>query len=317
VKGSYLIGRLLSAIPTILLVTFFVFIAIHLVPGDIVDIIQGTQNFLTPQQMEDLYRQYSLDKPVPIQYMIWLGNVLKLDMGISMRSGQSVAQLLVEKIPVTFQLSIMALGLSLLIGIPLGITSAIKRNSPLDHSVRFFGLVGLSAPSFWVGALLIVWVSSTVQNFTIFGYVPFHHNPVQNLQVMFLPSITLGLMIAAQILRMARTSMLDVMSQEYIKVAKAKGAKNRKVIFHHALRNALIPVTTTAGIQLGFLFGGTIITESMFALPGMGRMLLQAVNERDYPLVQGVVLFIAVVIVLLNIAVDILYTFIDPRIELS
>ncbi len=316
-KGSYLIGRLLSAIPTILMVTFFVFIAIHLVPGDIVDIIQGTQNFLTPQQMEDLYRQYSLDKPVPIQYMIWLGNVLKLDMGISMRSGQSVAQLLAEKIPVTFQLSIMALGLSLLIGIPLGITSAIKRNSPLDHSVRFFGLVGLSAPSFWVGALLIVWVSSTVQNFTIFGYVPFHQNPVQNLQVMLLPSITLGLMIAAQILRMARTSMLDVMSQEYIKVAKAKGAKNRKVIFHHALRNALIPVTTTAGIQLGFLFGGTIITESMFALPGMGRMLLQAVNERDYPLVQGIVLFIAVVIVLLNIAVDILYTFIDPRIELS
>lgn len=299
------------------MVTFFVFIAIHLVPGDIVDIIQGTQNFLTPQQMEDLYRQYSLDKPVPIQYMIWLGNVLKLDMGISMRSGQSVAQLLAEKIPVTFQLSIMALGLSLLIGIPLGITSAIKRNSPLDHSVRFFGLVGLSAPSFWVGALLIVWVSSTVQNFTIFGYVPFHQNPVQNLQVMLLPSITLGLMIAAQILRMARTSMLDVMSQEYIKVAKAKGAKNRKVIFHHALRNALIPVTTTAGIQLGFLFGGTIITESMFALPGMGRMLLQAVNERDYPLVQGIVLFIAVVIVLLNIAVDILYTFIDPRIELS
>lgn len=316
-KWSYLLGRLLSSIPTVLLVTFFIFVAIHLIPGDIVDIIQGTQNFLTQEQMEDLYRQYALDQPVVVQYLMWLGNVVRLDLGISMRSGKPVAELLSEKIPVTFQLSIMAMGLSLLVGIPLGMTSAIKRNSLADHTVRFFGLVGLSAPSFWIGALLIVWVSSSVQHFTIFGYVPFFQNPVQNLQVMLLPSLTLGLMIAAQILRMARTSMLDVMSQEYIKVAKAKGVKSSKVIFRHALRNALIPVTTTAGIQLGFLFGGTIITESMFALPGMGRMLLQAVNERDYPLVQGIVLFISVVIVVLNIAVDVLYTWIDPRIELS
>ncbi|MDD5744727.1 MAG: ABC transporter permease [Mesotoga sp.] len=313
---GYIIRRLLSAVPTVLLVTFMVFLAIHLVPGDVVDIMLGTQNYLTQDQIEELYSEYGLDKPLIVQYGIWVKNLFTFNLGTSLRTGKSVTELLGERFPVTLELAVFSLFFALVIGIPLGIISAVKRNSFIDNVVRVIGLIGLSSPSFWVGAILIVLFSGVFENFNLFGYVSMSSNLIDNLQVMLLPSLTLGLMVSAQILRMTRTSMLDILTQDYVRTARAKGVNSRNLIMKHVLKNALIPVVTLSGIQLGYLLGGTIVIENMFALPGMGRLLLQVVNERDYPVVQGIVLFIGVLIVLLNILVDILYTVIDPRVEL-
>ena len=314
--ATYIFGRVLSAVPTILILTFIVFLAIHLVPGDYIDIMLGTQNYLTDEQLSGLYKQYGLDKPFVVQYGIWLKNLITFNFGTSLRTGQKVSAMILEKLPVTFELAFFALFFSLVFGIPLGITSTVKRNRFGDYVVRVLGLIGLSAPTFWIGAILIVAVSGLFQDYTLFGFVSFQKDMAKNLQILLIPSLTLGLMLAAQIMRMARSSMLDVLSQEYVKVAKAKGVSTWKVIYRHALKNAMIPVITTAGIQFGYLMGGTILIENMFALPGLGRLLLQSVNQRDYPVIQGVVLFTGVFIVLMNILVDILYTLIDPRIDL-
>jgi len=316
VELAYVFRRLFSAIPTVLLVTFMVFIAIHIVPGDVVDIMLGTQNYLTESQIEELYSEYGLDKPLIVQYGIWVKNLFTFNLGTSLRTGRPVTDLIRERFPITLELAVFSLSFALLFGIPMGIISATKRNGFLDNFVRVIGLIGLSSPSFWVGAILIVLFSGAFQDFNLFGYVRPGVDFLSNLQVMFLPSLTMGLMVAAQILRITRTSMLDVLNQDYVRTAKAKGVSMRNVIVKHSLRNALIPVVTLSGIQLGYLLGGTIVIESMFALPGMGRLLLQVVNERDYPVVQGIVLFIGILIVLLNIVVDIIYTLIDPRVEL-
>ncbi len=314
---AYILGRLISAIPTVLLLTFIVFISIHIVPGDVVDIMLGTQNYLNEEQIQDLYQDLGLDKPIIVQYFNWLKGLFTFDLGKSLRTGEEVSSLIGQKFPITFELALLSIFFSLIIGIPLGLISSVKQNTSWDYTVRVLGLVGLSAPVFWIGAIFIVLISGLFTNYTLFGYVPFFEEPAKNLQIMLVPAITLGIMIAAQIMRMTRNSMLDVLSQDYIKVAKAKGVRGTKVIFKHALRNALIPVVTTAGIQLGYLIGGTIVVESMFAIPGMGRLLLLAVNQRDYPIVQGIVAFIGIMIVVLNILIDILYSVIDPRIKLS
>jgi len=317
VKLSYILGRLISAVPTILLLTVIVFFSLHLVPGNVVDIMLGTQNYLNEEQIQNLYNDLGLDKPIIVQYFSWLKGIFTFDLGHSLRSGKAVSTLISEKFPITFELALMSIFFSLIIGIPMGLISAVKQNTKYDYAFRVIGLVGLSAPVFWIGAIFIVFISSLFSGFSLFGFVPFLEDPLKNIQVMLIPSITLGIMIAAQIMRMTRNAMLDVLSQDYIKVAKAKGLKGNKVIFKHALRNGMIPVITTAGIQLGYLIGGTIVVESMFAIPGMGRLLLQAVNQRDYPVVQGLVAFIGILIVVLNIIIDILYSIIDPRIELS
>ncbi len=316
-KLSYILGRLISAIPTILLLTIIVFFSLHLVPGNVVDIMLGTQNYLNEEQVQKLYSDLGLDQPIIVQYFKWLKGIFTFDLGTSLRSGKAVSTLIAEKFPITLELALISIFFSLIIGIPLGLISAVKQNSKYDYTFRVIGLIGLSAPVFWIGAIFIVVISSNFSNFSLFGFVNFIQDPFKNLQIMLVPSITLGIMIAAQIMRMTRNSMLDVLSQDYIKVAKAKGLKSKKVIFKHALRNGMIPVITTAGIQLGYLIGGTIVVESMFAIPGMGRLLLQAVNQRDYPVVQGIVAFIGIMIVVLNILIDILYSVIDPRIELS
>ncbi|MGJ8455485.1 ABC transporter permease [Pseudothermotoga sp. U03pept] len=314
---SYLLRRVITSVPTVFFVVFVVFIAIHLVPGDVVDMMLGTQNYLTQEQINQLYKQYGLDKPLIVQFGVWLKNLFALDFGTSLRTGKKVIDLIFDRFPVTLELSILSMVFASAIGIPLGIVAAIKKNSFIDGLVRIVGLIGLSSPSFWVGAILIVIFSGTFKGFNIFGYVHIGEDFLRNLQVMFLPALTLGLMLAAQIMRMARSSMLDVLQQEYIRTAKAKGVSYSKLIGKHALKNALIPIVTLSGIQLGYLLAGTVVIENMFALPGLGRLLLQAVNERDYPVIQFVVMFIAILIVILNILVDFIYTLIDPRVELK
>ncbi|MCS7175995.1 ABC transporter permease [Pseudothermotoga sp.] len=314
---SYTIRRILVSIPTVLLVVLMVFLAIHLVPGTVVDMVLGTQNYLTEEQIKDLYRQYGLDKPLIVQYFLWLRNVVVFEFGVSLRTGKPVLQLILSRLPVTLELAVLSMTIALSLGIVLGVTAAVKKDSFVDDVIRLFSLIGISSPAFWIGAIFIVLFSGLFKGFNIFGYVPFNQDILKNIQSMLLPSLTLGLMICAQIVRISRSSMLDALRQEYIKTAKAKGVSRSALIFKHALKNALIPVITISGIQLGYLVGGTIVVENLFALPGLGRLLLQAVNERDYPVVQSIVLFVAVMIVLLNILIDFIYTLVDPRVELK
>lgn len=314
---SYFIRRILLSIPTILLVTLIVFVLVRLVPGDVVDMIIGTQNFLSEEQIFQMYEDFGLDKPLISQYFIWLKSLVTGNLGISLRTGEDVADLLVQRLPVTLELALLSILFSIIIGIPLGMISALKKNTYVDNSIKVVGLVGLSSPAFWIGTIFIVLFSFYFDNFTIFGYVSFIENPLKNLQIFLLPSFTLGLMIAAQILRITRTSMIDELSKDYVKVAYSKGLNKNKVIYKHAFRNALTPIITITGIQLGYLFGGSIVIENMFALPGLGRLLLQSVNQRDYPVIQAIILFIVIVIVILNLLIDFVYTIIDPRVNLE
>jgi peptide/nickel transport system permease protein len=314
---SYFIRRILLAIPTVLLVTLIVFVLVRLVPGDVVDLIIGTQNFLSEEQIYQMYEDFGLDKPIISQYFIWLKSLFTGNLGVSLRTGEEVADLLVQRLPVTLELALLSILFSIIIGIPLGMISALKKNTYVDNSIKVVGLVGLSSPAFWIGTIFIVLFSFYFDNFSIFGYVAFIENPLKNLQIFLLPSFTLGLMIAAQILRITRTSMIDVLSMDYVKVAYSKGLSKNKVIYKHAFRNALTPIITITGIQLGYLFGGSIVIENMFALPGLGRLLLQSVNQRDYPVIQAIILFIVIVIVILNLLIDFIYTIIDPRVNLE
>ncbi|WP_041075650.1 ABC transporter permease [Thermotoga caldifontis] len=314
---GYVLRRILVSVPTVLLVVLMVFVAIHLVPGTVVDMMLGTQNYLTEEQIRQLYAQYGLDKPLIVQYFAWLKNTVSFNFGVSLRTGKPVLQLILDRLPVTLELAALSMVIALTLGIVFGVVSAVKRNSFVDDIIKVFSLIGISSPAFWIGSIFIVLFSGLFTEFNIFGYVPINRDPLKNLQSMFLPSLTLGLMICAQIVRVTRASMLDVLRQEYIKTAMAKGVSRTALIFKHALKNALIPVVTVSGIQLGYLIGGTIVIENLFALPGLGRLLLQAVNERDYPVVQSIVLFVAIMIVALNILIDFVYTLLDPRVELK
>ncbi len=314
---TYFLRRLLLSIPTIFIVTLIVFILVRLVPGDVVDIIIGTQNYLSQEQIQKMYEDFGLDKPLFTQYFVWIRSVLSGNLGFSLRSGEDVADMLLQRLPVTLELALLSILFSIILGIPLGIVSATKKNTSIDNVIKVLGLIGLSSPAFWIGTIFIVLASTFFENFSIFGYVSFLQNPLKNIQIFLLPAFTLGLMIAAQILRITRTSMIEAISQDYVKVALSKGLKKNEVIFKHAFRNALIPVVTFAGIQLGFLFGGSIVIENMFALPGIGRLLLQAVNQRDYPVIQGIILFIVILIIVLNLLIDLIYTIVDPRINLE
>lgn len=314
---GYVLRRIIVSVPTVLLVVLMVFVAIHLVPGTVVDMMLGTQNYLTEEQIRQLYAQYGLDKPLVVQYFAWLKNTLSFNFGVSLRTGKPVLQLILSRLPVTLELAALSMAIALTLGIVLGVVSAVKRNGFIDDIIKVFSLIGISSPAFWIGSIFIVLFSGLFKGFNIFGYVPINRDPLKNLQSMFLPSLTLGLMICAQIVRVTRASMLDVLRQEYIKTAMAKGVSRTALIFKHALKNALIPVVTVSGIQLGYLIGGTIVIENLFALPGLGRLLLQAVNERDYPVVQSIVLFVAIMIVALNILIDFVYTLLDPRVELK
>ncbi|MGB9789263.1 MAG: ABC transporter permease [Thermotoga caldifontis] len=314
---GYVLRRIIVSVPTVLLVVLMVFVAIHLVPGTAVDMMLGTQNYLTEDQIRQLYHQYGLDKPLVVQYFAWLKNTLSFNFGVSLRTGKPVLQLILSRLPVTLELAALSMAIALTLGIVLGVVSAVKRNGFIDDIIKVFSLIGISSPAFWIGSIFIVLFSGLFRGFNIFGYVPIDRDLLKNLQSMLLPSLTLGLMICAQIVRVTRASMLDVLRQEYIKTAMAKGVSRTVLIFKHALKNALIPVVTVSGIQLGYLIGGTIVIENLFALPGLGRLLLQAVNERDYPVVQSIVLFVAIMIVALNILIDFVYTLLDPRVELK
>jgi peptide/nickel transport system permease protein len=310
----YLATRLLALIPVLLGILAVVFLLIRLIPGDAVQLFLGTQVEMTPQQMAELRRFFGVDKPMYAQFADYLLRILRGDFGVSLRTSRPVLGDILQRLPLSFELASLALLIAVTLAIPLGIVSAVTRNSGFDLFTRIVGLLGLSMPNFWLGAMLIL-VFSRYLHVSLGQYVPISQNPLGTLQSLYLPAIALGAAIAAILMRYVRSSLLEVMGQEYVRTARGKGLRERIVMLRHALPNAMIPVITVLGFQMGYLLGGTVVIEEIFALPGMGRLVLQAIFQRDYPVVQGVVLVIALLFVLTNLLVDLLYAWIDPRIR--
>jgi peptide/nickel transport system permease protein len=297
--------------------SILIFLMLRLLPGDIVDIIAGTDSGASTAAKDKLRESMGLSDPIPVQYVKWLGNLLQGDPGKSLRSGQPVGKILENALPITIELAILGLIISTVIAIPLGVISAVKRDTVFDFGARVGGLVGLSLPNFWVATLMLLVTSKFFGWTPSIRFIPFTKDPVGNLQQMILPSIALAIPLMAITMRMTRTTMLEVLGQDYVRTANAKGLAPRPILYRHALKNALIPVITVIGFQLGGLMGSAAVVEVVFGLNGVGNTLLQAIFNRDYPLVQAATLYLAVVFVLINLVVDVLYAWLDPRIKLG
>jgi peptide/nickel transport system permease protein len=316
---TFLLRRALTVfLPTLLGISILIFGLMHAIPGNFVDILIGVGVDITPEQIKAIEASYGLDKPVPVQYLYWLGNVLRGNLGRSLRTGDPVAQEILRRLPITAELTAFALLIALVVAIPLGIIAALRRNATVDVAARVGSLVGVSIPNFLMGTLLILFFSLYLKGlFPTTGFVPLREGLVPNLRSLFLPALSLGLAMTASVMRMMRSSLLEELGREYVTVARAKGLAEKAVILRHAVRNALIPVVTVVGIWIGYLLGGTVIVEELFSIPGLGRLALYAIYQRDYPLVQGTVLFVAFVFVAVNFATDILYSILDPRIRIA
>ena len=311
----YLLRRLIWMGAALVGVSVLIFILVRLIPGNIIDIIAGTEGQLSRAQRFEILRSFGLDKPWPVQYALWAWSMLHGNFGWSFRTSQPVAALLVSRLPTTVELAALTVTSVVLVGLPLGILASITRSPRLKVVVQIVGLLGLSIPSFWIAIVLIIVASFAFHWLPALIFVPPWQDPWVNLQQMFLPIMSLALGLAAVVVRMTRSSMLEVLGQEYVKVARAKGLGNRVVLLRHALRNALIPIITVLGLQMGFLLGGVVITEQIFGLPGLGWTLLNGVYQRDYPVVQGAVMLFAATFVVTNLLVDLAYTYLDPRIR--
>jgi peptide/nickel transport system permease protein len=311
--GSLVLRRLAATIPVLLFVTAGVFALIHLTPGDPIDAMMAESVDATVK--ETLRRDLGLDRPIHVQYVAWMGRLLRGDLGRSIRNQEPVIENVGRRIRPSLQLAALAMVIAVVVAFPVGILSAARRNTPIDGAGSAFSLFGICMPNFLLALLLIFLFGVTLRWLPISGYTDPLEEPVRGLRSLLLPAITLGLALAAVITRTLRSSMLEALSEDYVRTARAKGLSEWRVIRVHVLKNALIPVVTVLGLQLGTLIGGAVITEYVFALPGVGRLVVDAVFARDYPLVQGVVLLIAIGYIVSNLAVDVLYGVIDPRIR--
>ena len=315
---GFLARRIVTVfLPTLLGISLLVFAAMHLIPGNFVDIMIGLGGDVSDEQRAAITASYGLDAPLPVQYLRWLGNIFTGDMGNSLRTGQPVAQSILDRLPITLELTLLATLVSLLFAIPAGILAAVNRGGPVDVVIRLVALVGLSVPNFLIATMLILFVSTRWQVLPTTGFVGIEEGVWPNLKSLILPATALGALLAASIMRMTRSAVLEELGKEYLTVARAKGLSSKAVVLRHALRNALVPVITVVGIQTGYLLGGTVIVEQIFAIPGIGRLALDAVSQRDYPVVQGTTLFIAAAFVFMNLVTDIIYGFVDPRIRVK
>ena len=316
---NYLTRRLLTFPLVMLGVSILVFVAIRLVPGDSITAMLGTEaGLLTPEQRQSLAQYFGIDQSWITQYWRWLGDVLQGNLGISVTFGKPVLTVILERFPLTLQLALMSMIIALLVGLPAGVYAATRSEKMSDLAVRIFAMVGQSTPSFVLGLLFIYILSAGFGVLPTMGeFTPFWVDPWQNFLQMILPAITLGFAFAASVTRISRSAMLDVLSDDYVRTARSKGASARSVIWRHALPNALIPVVTLSGVEFGYLLGGAVLVEQIYALPGLGRMVLDAILQRDYALVQGSILFIAFNFMIVNLLVDLLYVALDPRIRLG
>ncbi len=322
----YILKRAVALLFTLLGVSVIVFLLVHLAPGDPVRIMLGEQ--ARPTDVERLNRIYGFDRPLPVQYARWIGNALRGDLGVSIRSQTSVLELVAQRLPATVELAVASLVLAVLIGIPLGVLAAVTRNTPIDFASMIAALIGVAAPNFWVGLILLSTVAANVGWIPVFGRGPgviealaalftrFEVGPLYDaLRHLLLPAIAIGTSIMALITRLTRSTMLEVLNLDYVRTARAKGLRRVRVVFVHALRNALLPVVTVIGVQFGALLGGAIVTEVVFAWPGIGRLIVDSISQRDFPVVQGSILLLAAVFVLVNLVVDLSYGLINPRIR--
>jgi len=305
----------IGVIPTLIGISVLVFAINYLIPGDPALIMAGSE--ASPEIVATLRQQWGLDQPVYVRYLAWLGNMLTGNLGDSYFSRQTVTQLVGNALPVTLELAILSLLVAVLIAVPTGIVSAVKAGSWFDLAAAALGFIGLSIPSFWLGIVLIYVFAVYLQVLPAGGFTPISGGIGANLQSMILPSIALGTFASTQLMRYLRASLLDVLHADYIRTARAKGLREQTVLLAHAVRNALIPFTTVLGVQMGYLLGGTVIAESVFALPGIGRLVLTAVLNRDYQVATGIIFLIAASFVLINLAVDLLYPALDPRVRLA
>jgi peptide/nickel transport system permease protein len=315
--ARYIAVRLYSMALTLVGLSLLVFLMLRLVPGTVVEQMIGTDAIASPAMVAELKRFFGLDQPWWLQYSRWIGALAQGDLGTSWRTGKPVITLILERLPVTIELTLLSVAFALLIGIPAGILSAARRDQAVDNVARVGALLGLSVPVFWQGTMLILFFSIYLRWMPPLMWVDFFTDPRRNLTIMLLPALCLGTASAANIARTTRAGMLDVLRSEYIRTAAAKGVSERLVILKHALKNALIPIVTVAGLQMGILLGGTVVVEEVFTLPGIGRLVLWSIYQRDYPLTQSTILFIAVMFMAINLAVDLLYGYLDPRIRYS
>jgi peptide/nickel transport system permease protein len=309
----YVIRRILLLFPTVILLSFLVFSIIRVLPGDVVELMVSEGGYADDEA--ELRNMLGLDKPLFSQYLSYMKGALTGDLGVSLWSGQPVLTEISRRLPISFELALMALLWTFILGIPIGVVSALKQDTGTDYTLRSLAIGGLSIPGFWIATLILVFGSIWFKWVPPMNYISFEENPIQNLSQLVVPSFVLSLALSAAIMRMTRTMMLEVMREDYIRTARAKGLTRWTVVIRHALKNAMIPVVSIMGIQLAFLVGGTIIMETIFVLPGMGKYLLDAIAWRDYPVIQGINLFICTLIITINLCVDLLYGILDPRIR--
>lgn len=312
---AFLVRRLLATLAAALALSVLIFLLIRLVPGDAVTMWVGQEGTMTPEVRTTLRKMFGLTDPLPVQYLHWLGDIVHGDLGYSFRSRLPVTLLMWRALPITVELAALAMLLSAAVALPLGVISAVRRDKPADVLARLLGLVGLSMPSFWLAVLLIL------TSATYFGWLPSLiyvsplKDPVGNLAQMLMPAVSLGLPLMAVVMRMTRSTMLEVLSQDYVRTARAKGVTERAILARHALKNAFIPIVTVMGIQLGRLLGGAVIVEQIFGMPGVGTALVSAIGERDYPMVQGTVLMMGLLFIFVQLFIDLYYGVLDPRIH--
>ena len=314
---AYIIRRLLALIPTLIFASLIVFITVRLIPGDVIDLMLSSNDIgANKKSREQLEAALGLDQPMVSQYFKWMGALLfEGSLGLSLWQSNPVMEEVIHRLPVTFELGLMALVVELIVGIPIGVYSAVVQDTAGDYIARSFAIIALALPGFWVGTLVMVFPSIWWGWSPDVKFTPFSQDPIRHLSQLIIPSLILGKAFSAVTMRLTRAMMLEVMRQDYIRTALAKGLAPRTTIIRHALRNALIPVVTLVGLQAPVLVGGAVIMEQIFVIPGMGLLLLEAVSQRDYPIITGVFLIVGVVVVLINLLVDLSYGLLDPKVR--
>jgi len=313
--ATYFVRRLLLMLLTLFGISVIIFTLLRIVPGNVVDILFDAAGFVDQADKVKIEADLGLDKPIPVQYAAWIGGLAQGKLGYSYVSEKPALEEILPRIPITARLAGLALVFSILFGVPLGVLSAVKQNTALDYVLRLVSLSGLSMPAFWLGLLLLMAFVATTGMIPIYSQAP--KSFWDSLLMYSVPAAAVGFRSSALIMRLTRSSMLEVLRQDYIRTARSKGASENSVNYRHALRNAMLPVVTVIGIEAAFLIGGLIVTETVFNIPGIARFLVEAIRWRDYPIVQNLVMFVAVIVVVVNFAVDILYAALDPRIRYS
>jgi peptide/nickel transport system permease protein len=312
---NYIIRRLLASVLVLFIMSVVVFRLVHWLPGDALMVKLGEAGRIPPDKLAEARAEMGIDKPLPVQYFTWLGGVVRGDLGDSLIWEDSVWARIREGLPITLELAILASGVALLIAVPVGVLSAIRQDKPIDYITRVLAIAGLAIPSFWLATLALLYTQLWFGWSPKLKYTPFFTDPVTNLQTFILPSLILGFGLGASLTRMTRSTVLEVLRNDYIRTARAKGLRDRMVIGRHVLKNAMIPVITIFGLQFTGLLGGSVIMESLFSLPGVGGITLQAVQQRDYTQIQGNALFLGAIALIINIVIDVSYAWLDPRIR--